>query len=353
MVHAALGLGCGGGSPTGPTTPGESYTVSVVVFYDQNGNGTLDSGELARVPEVEVQIAGRSGRSATTTGRVAIAGVPKGEHSLTVRAGTLPPFWAQSAPASVAVPQTADASLPLVLPIGTNVPNLYMGFGDSITTGEGSSTTDGYKTLLQARLQQHLGAPVTIADEGLSGSKSERGAERIGDSLARVRPAYTLILYGTNDWHRLECKTAFPCFTIDSLTAMVRSVKASRSLPVLATILPLNPASALPERNEWVTRMNDLIRPLARQEGAVLVDLHAAFVKTGDLTALFVDQVHPNDRGYGIIADEFFGAITRPGSTTSATAFAESPHDLRENGIVGGSDSGLTRAGGKRVGSNR
>ena len=67
--------------------------------------------------------------------------------------------------------------------------------------------------------------------------------------------------------------------------------------------------------------MNDLIRPMARQEGAVLVDLHAAFVKQGDLSQLFSDHVHPNDRGYALMADEWFKAITGPVAGTSAAGF--------------------------------
>lgn len=352
---ATLAAACGCGSPSGPTPSPETYTATAVLFYDQNGNGSLDSGEAVRIPDAEVQIAGRSGRSEKTTGRVAIAGVPKGTHALTVKADTLPPFYTQIAPVSVTVPQTADASLPLSLPIGSNTPNLYMGFGDSITSGEGSQNSDGYKSPLLAQLQGHFGGAAALADEGLSGSKSDRGAERIGDSLARVRPAFTLILYGTNDWNRIECRNNFPCYTIDSLRAIVRSAHAAQSLPFLATIVPANPTIAPPERNDWVARMNDLVRPLAKQEGAVLVDLHVAFVKTGDLPGLFVDQVHPNDRGYGIIADEYFKAITRPASA-STSGFA-APLLFGGPGLAGPcglrSDPDRTPRDGRQVESRR
>jgi lysophospholipase L1-like esterase len=322
FLVAALAAACGGGSPPVSNPNQETYTVTVIVFYDQNGNGSLDGGEAIRIPDAEVQIAGRSGRSEKTTGRAAIAGVPRGTYTLTVKPDTLPPFYAPGASVSVTVPQTATVNLPLTLPIGSNTPNLYMGFGDSITNGEGSQTSDGYKGPLQAKLQAHFGGAVVIADEGTSGSKSDRGAGRIDDSLARVRPAFTLILYGTNDWNRSECRDAFPCFTLDSLRTIVRSTRAAQSLPFLATIVPTNPNFTPPERNEWVVAMNDLIRPLARQEGAVLVDLHAAFLKVADQPSLFADSVHPNDQGYAIIADEYFKAITRSasGSTSGADA---------------------------------
>jgi lysophospholipase L1-like esterase len=47
------------------------------------------------------------------------------------------------------------------------------------------------------------------------------------------------------------------------------------------------------------------------EEGGVLADPHALFLaEGGDLAALFSDHVHPNERGYALIADAFFRAIT-------------------------------------------
>jgi lysophospholipase L1-like esterase len=53
-----------------------------------------------------------------------------------------------------------------------------------------------------------------------------------------------------------------------------------------------------------------LIRELAEDEGALLVDLEAAFLREPDLASLYSDHVHPNDRGYQVMADEFFRAIS-------------------------------------------
>ena len=64
---------CGGSSPTGPgpgasPSPAGSQSVTVVVFYDENGSGTLDGTEQARVPDVEVGLNGRTARSAVAPG---------------------------------------------------------------------------------------------------------------------------------------------------------------------------------------------------------------------------------------------------------------------------------------------
>ncbi|HUG53055.1 MAG TPA: hypothetical protein VMR21_05620, partial [Vicinamibacteria bacterium] len=115
---------CGGGSsPAGPgPTPsgGGSHSVTVVVFYDENGNGALDAFEAARVPEVEVSLGGRSARSAPGTGRAVIEAVPGGTHTPAVSAATLPPFYQVGRLSPVNVPASGEAAVPLMLPIGSN-----------------------------------------------------------------------------------------------------------------------------------------------------------------------------------------------------------------------------------------
>ena len=312
----------GGGSPGGPSSPASVYELVAVVFYDENGNGQADPGELVHVPDVELQVGTRTARS-ELSGRTVITGVPAGHPTVTVRASTLPPFFAPlAAGVPATVPQAAgnDLMVPLTLPIGGNVPNTYMGFGDSITEGEGSSDGQGYRDRLRSKLVQHLGR-ATVLNQGIFGTRSNSGAQRIDQSLRANRPAYTLILYGTNDWNQAECKTNFPCFTIDSLRQMVRAARFVQSLPLLATITPCNVGfddRATPERQDWIAQMNVLIRTAAREEGAVLVDLEAALLRQPSLSALFVDHIHPNDSGYEIIATEFYNAITRPATTGAA-----------------------------------
>jgi lysophospholipase L1-like esterase len=302
------------------------YELVAVVFYDENGNGQAEPGELVHVPDVELQVGTRAARS-DPSGRTVITGVAAGHPTVSVRAATLPPFFVPpgaGVPATVPQPAGNDVMVPLTLPIGSNVPNTYMGFGDSLTVGEGSSDDQGYRGRLQSKLAQRLGR-ATVLNQGMAGTKSNTGAQRIDQSVRGNRPAYTLILYGTNDWNDNVCKTNFPCYTIDSLRQMVRAARFFQSLPLLATITPCNVGNddrATPERQDWIARMDDLIRVAAREEGAVLVDLQAAFLKQPSLGALFVDHVHPNDAGYEIIATEFFNAITRP---AAAGAMAEPP----------------------------
>ena len=322
ILIAALGLpGCGGGSPTSPGPPVPTYPVTAVVFYDENGNGVLDATEAVRVPEVDVDVSGHVGRSEKLTGRAVVNGVPAGSYPMTLKTASLPPFYTPLTMPPVAVPQPAgsEANVPVTLPIGDNVPNTYLAFGDSITVGEGSHSTDGYRNVVEQLLAQNMGGSHRVIADGISGTTSEKGSERIDSSLRHNHPAYLLLLYGTNDWNKAPCKTAEPpCFTIDNLRFIIEAAKAARTLPVVSTIIPANPDQNAPERNQWVAAMNDNIKTLARQEGAAVADSYGAFTKAGNLPALYDGQVHPNDAGYQLIAGAFFLAIARPPAATSA-----------------------------------
>jgi lysophospholipase L1-like esterase len=278
--------------------------------------------EEIRIPDVEVAIGGRTARSEKATGRAVVSNVPAGAQTLSLRADTLPPFFA-AAQGSVPVQVPTDGSpvmVPLTLPIENNRTNIYMAFGDSITRGDGSSA-GGYPPDLQARLAAHFGG-AAVSNQGRDSTNSFEGVERMRRNLIGQRPAYTLILYGTNDWNAPECQDNPNCRTVTNLRDMVRAVKDFDSLPVVATLPPTNPALTPEGRNKWVSDVNDLIRAMARGEGAALADVHQAFLRQSNLASLFSDHVHPNDAGYRIIAESFFEAIAHGSRSTSSSASA-------------------------------
>ena len=290
------------------------------VFYDENANGVLDPSEVVRLPSVSVNV---GGAAATTVagGRFSLS-VPDG--SQTAQATGLPPYFKAAAAVAVGVPASGDVAVPAVLPIGTRAKaNVYLAFGDSITAGDGSGDGNGYLSYLGDSLKSYWGRADLVKD-GLSGSKSVVGQARIPGSLARYRPAYALILYGTNDWNEAECKSAFPCYTVDALRSMVQDTRSGGAFPILGTIPPVNPAWAdrsPDERNDWVSRMNDLVRAMAKQEGVPVAEIHGAFLKQPSLPPLFSDDKHPSDAGYRLIAQAFFAAITTPVAGAAGQAF--------------------------------
>lgn len=317
LVSLAVVLpGCGGGSANGPSpvpTTVPTQTVNFVAYLDENGDGAFDPFEGTRIPNVEVAVGSAKARTSATTGQASLQ-APTGTQSLQVTASSLPPFYRPPAAMNIIVPPSGTIMVPITLPRGTNRANVYMAFGDSITKGEPEvGDGSGYREILQGMLRSHFGAG-EVANEGRDATDSEEGAGQIGRSLANVHPSFTLIHYGTNDWNDLRCRS-LPCYTTSSLRAIVQQINRTRGHAFLATILPSNTGfdNRAPEsRNEWVAAQNVIIRQIADDEGAVLVDLNGAFLKSGRaLSTLFVDHVHPSAVGYQIMAQTWFDAITK------------------------------------------
>lgn len=311
----ACGNGVGTAGPTSlptPTPVQNTHAVSFTAFLDENGNRALDSNELTRIPNVELVAGSSKGRTSALTGQATIQ-VPDGAQTLEVTAASLPPFFRPPAPGSITIPASGNVMVPITLPVGSNNPMLFMGFGDSITNGDPDVPDgNGYRGFLQGMLRAHFGTG-EVANEGLDGTNSDRGAARIGSSLSRVRPSFTLILYGTNDWN--QCDEPPNCFTIPSLRSMVQQIKTSGGHAFVGAILPVNvgyDGRTPPSRQNWVIQMNTLIKQMADEEGAVYVDLYGAFARSG-LTgsALYVDHLHPTEPGYRIMAQTWFDAVSK------------------------------------------
>jgi lysophospholipase L1-like esterase len=292
-----------------------SRNVTFAAFLDENLNGLLDATELIRIPGAEVSFGATSGKGAPLTGEVSL-GIPPTAQTLSVNPASLPPYYRAPGSSVVTPPPTGSLNVPILLPLGGGaVPGVFLAFGDSITNGQ-AATGDGqgYTGQLQGMLNAHFGKARVIND-GVDSSNTERGDSRIAASLSGGRPAFTLILYGTNDWADSRCG-APPCFTIENLRSMVRKVKVQGGFPFVGTLLMTNVGNdfrASPQRNSWVIAQNEFIRRMAIEEEVVLVDLHAAFERSPlQYSELFADYIHPSAAGYKLMAETWFEAITRP-----------------------------------------
>jgi lysophospholipase L1-like esterase len=329
LLALLVSLGCGGGGSNTPSGPSEppvpTYTVNATVFYDENGNGQLDASEAVRVPGVDVVIGTGSGKSAAGSGVAQVTGIREGSFQVSVRTESLPTYY-QTLPqfaTTVQVPGGAsEVRVPLALQIGNNQANVYFGYGDSITAGDGSSDREGYRLKLQGLLGPYFGR-ADVRKFGRSGTNSAEGEQRARLWIGQAKAAYVLILYGTNDWHDTTCQNKGPeaCFTVDMLREMVDITRSLDSLPVLGTIPPVNPAKAPDGRNIWIDQMNVRIKAMALQQQVLLADVNAEFkASSGGLPPLYADDVHPNDAGYQVLAQAWFKAITRARSASASAA---------------------------------
>jgi lysophospholipase L1-like esterase len=282
-------------------------SVGVVVFCDENRNGRLDPGEQVRIADVVLEAGGRRVRSDSPSGRATFADVPSGPQLIAVRPESLPPRYVAGAPQRVQVPCAEQVAIPVTLDVGGNRPYVYLALGDSITDGEGSSDHEGYRSRLQERLCARFGQAMVV-NAAVAGADSHRAARHVQRAL-EVRPGYTLILCGTNDWN--EDAPGFTV-TVNSLRRLLRTVKAAHSIPLLATVIPTHVGGdprASDLRNRWISDLDRALRVLARQERAGLVDLEAAFLASPHPADLYSDGLHPNDAGYALIAGAFYDAI--------------------------------------------
>jgi lysophospholipase L1-like esterase len=325
LLVGIVAAACGGSSPGDPgtPTPPPGTPISGAVFYDENANGLLDPTEVVRLPGVTVSIGGRTAPSGAG-GRFTVDGVAAGAQQATVRPESLPAYYAPGTPVGVTAPQNGgDVAVPAVLAIGARArPNLYLAFGDSITWGEGSSGDVGYRDFLAVELRSYWGR-ADILNGGRPGTKSNDGAAKIAGDVASYRPAYVLILYGTNDWNTPACRNAFPCDTVDNLRSIVEQSRDGGAMPVVGTIPPVNPLYVdrqAEARNLWVQQMNVLVRAMAAQERAPVAEVYGDFMKQPSLPALFADDKHPNDQGYLVMSRSFFDAITKPLAGSAAAA---------------------------------
>lgn len=203
----------------------------------------------------------------------------------------------------------------------------FTAFGDSITEGLTviafspliPSPPGSYPARLHAMLTARYTAQaqsIVVYDEGVGGERvgcpvptSPRcidGRNRLRSVLNAEHPDVLLLLEGVNDLNG-SGEEAIPS-VVSQLRLMVQEARSRGSVVFLATLLPQRPGGSRAFAPELIDPTNDRIRTMAVAEGAVLVDMHAAF---GGQAGVFLgtDGLHPNDAGKQKIAETFFDAI--------------------------------------------
>lgn len=186
---------------------------------------------------------------------------------------------------------------------GDNDRAVCVAMGDSITVGHNGpdANLSGYPEVLGPMLGR------TIVNEAIDGSDTGDGKGIVDRVLRDHKPAYLLILYGANDVIRGMSRSD----SIANLRTMIRAAKANKTVPIMATLLPMSGPHSFFEGG--VQSLNTEIRQLAQEEAVTLIDLHAVFSVAGAAAAasdresplMTDDGLHPNDTGQRVIAWEF------------------------------------------------
>jgi len=218
-------------------------------------------------------------------------------------------------------PNINDNTAPSNAPpdFGDNNRAVCVAMGDSITVGHNGpdATLSGYPEVLAPMLGR------AIVNEAIDGSDSGDGKGIVNRVLRDHKPAYLLILYGAND-----VISSMPQSTsIVNLQTMIRAAKANKTIPVIATLLPMSGPHKFFAGS--VELLNTKIRQLAQDETVTLIDLYPVFMVAAIINAglnlesplMTDDGLHPNDAGQRVIASEFargveWAPIVPPSSST-------------------------------------
>ena len=161
-------------------------------------------------------------------------------------------------------------------------------FGDSLTAGYGAGAGEDYPSLVS----RHLGVPIVNA--GVSGDTTSSALARIDDMLAN-KPRIVIVGLGGNDYLRGEAIAA----TEANLRTIVRKIQEAGAMVVLLGF-------SFPSLNANYAAMYERV---ADDESCLLVD----GVMKGILTdrTLKSDEIHPNARGYALMAERIAGPVEK------------------------------------------
>jgi acyl-CoA thioesterase-1 len=180
----------------------------------------------------------------------------------------------------------------------------YIAFGDSITSGYGDSTGEGYPGRLQTLLEKALNTSVVVVNDGLYGETTAEGLSRIGHDLVTGATGL-LLMEGTND---INAKIPIAA-TLENLDLMASEAEAFGMLAYHATVIPRLSTADTDPTNQVTEALAGGIRELAWQQDRGLVDpFEVLFELTPDYSQLYLggaDKLHPNDAGYQLLAQTF------------------------------------------------
>ncbi len=164
-----------------------------------------------------------------------------------------------------------------------------------------------YPEFLQ-RLCEPLG--VTVANGGIAGEVSPKGLEQVQDYLDLFPNAnYFVVGYGTNDlgmWPYIERTSPM---IIDNLDRMVQAIRDGGRQPILLNV-PYANESIFPRRIAQELHANrdyhnDKLKAYCLKHQIPWVDIASKLRHEH-----FADELHPNDAGAKVIAEEVFWMLS-------------------------------------------
>ncbi len=163
--------------------------------------------------------------------------------------------------------------------------NSIVCFGDSLTQGYGSSEGNTYPYFLQ----QLTNLPVV--NKGINGNTSKDGLNRIDDILT-AQNSIILVEFGANDFFQQIPISE----TRENMEQIIDKLKTTDNVVVLVSI-----------EDKQLKQLYTMLKSLAKEKKVLFIN--GMLNEIWNDRTLFSDEVHPNSKGYKIVAEKIYKNI--------------------------------------------
>ena len=183
------------------------------------------------------------------------------------------------------------------------------GSGEKRVVFMGNSITEGW-----IRTSPEFFTGKSYVNRGISGQTTPQMLVRFRSDVINLKPALVVILAGTNDIAGNTGPSTLEMI-MDNLISMCELAKANNIKVVLSSVLPAFDYPWKPGMQpvEKIAALNAMIKNYADQNGIVYLDYYSAMAdeRKGLPKELSGDGVHPNKRGYDVMAPLAEAAIKK------------------------------------------
>jgi len=170
---------------------------------------------------------------------------------------------------------------------------LILAFGDSLTYGTGASQDNDYPSILSS-LSAHQ-----VINAGIPGEISRNGLERLPELLDEYQPELLILIHGGNDILRRIPQQQ----TSDNLKQMIQLAK-QRDIKVVML--------GVPEFGLFLLNSSEIYQQVAEAHKTP-IDLET-LPEILSNNKLKSDTIHPNDKGYKLMAENIFNLLVESGA---------------------------------------
>lgn len=175
----------------------------------------------------------------------------------------------------------------------------------------GDSITELFNMELWDAYREQTGC--IVYNRGISGDTSDRLLERFDENVLALKPKTVVLLIGINDL----TAGADPAYVAENVRLLLERLQREMQQAhiILEAVYPVNPAMnqnrRLRKSAAKITELNHLLKKLAADCGAEFLDLTANLADASGCfrKELTYDGLHPNARGFAIIARQLYASL--------------------------------------------